>query len=115
MSARHGKVKIDGIPEINGKKYIAMFFIQGRSSDWIKKPIFAEYNENACWIDELKPAFGGNAFFFEDEDSGFKGIDDFNAEADIRSGNDYAFCLIGRCRVKVLPFPSSLSTDTLPP
>ena len=65
MSALHGKIKIDGITEINGKKYIAMSFIQGRSSDWVKKPFFSEYDGKACWINELKPAFGDKAFFFE--------------------------------------------------
>lgn len=85
MSTLHGKIKIDGIPEINRKKYIAMSFIQGRSSDWVKKPFFAEYNENACWIDELKPAFGDKAFFFEEKDSGFLGMNDVNDEADILS------------------------------
>ena len=81
MSALHGKIKIDGIPQINGKKYIAMSFIQGRSSDWVKKPFFSEYNENACWINELKPAFGDKTFFFEREKVGSLGFDDFIDEA----------------------------------
>ena len=72
MSARHGKIKIDGIPEINGKKYISMSFIQGRSADWVKKPFFAEFDENARWIDELKPAFGDKTFFFDEKESGFR-------------------------------------------
>ena len=85
MSARHGKIKINGIPEINRKKYIAMSFIQGRSPEWVNKPFFAEYDENACWVDELKPAFGDNSFFFEDEDSRFAGIEDFNDETAVLS------------------------------
>ena len=72
MSARHGKIKIDGIPEINGKKYISMSFIQGRSTDWVKKPFFAEFDENARWIDDLKPAFGDKSFFFVEKKSGFR-------------------------------------------
>ncbi len=31
----------------------------------MKKPFFSEYDEKACWINELKPAFGDEAFFFE--------------------------------------------------
>jgi len=33
----------------------------------VQRPFFAEYNETATWIDELKPAFGAEKFFFEDE------------------------------------------------
>ena len=77
MSALHGKIKIDGIPEIKGKKYISMSFIQGRSSAWVKKPFFAEYDEKACWINELKPAFGEKTFFFKRDKSGSPGLDDF--------------------------------------
>ncbi len=93
MSALHGKIKIDGIPEINQKKYISMSFIQGRSSDWVKKPFFAEYNENACWIDELKPAFGDKTFFFKEEDSGCMELDGFHAET-----NDLSCAIRQACR-----------------
>jgi KamA family protein len=78
MSALPGKIKIDGIPEIKGKKYIAMSFIQGRSSDWVKKPFYSEYDEKACWIDELKPAFGAKTFFFNRDELGPAGLNDFN-------------------------------------
>ncbi len=68
MSALHGKIEINGISDINGKKYISMSFIQARSPDFVKKPFFSEYDEEACWINELKPAFGGKQFFFELDD-----------------------------------------------
>ena len=76
MSAHQGKIKIDGIPEINGKKVICMSFIQGRSPDWVNKPFFAEFDQKACWINELKPAFGDKAFFFDRDSSGSMGVDD---------------------------------------
>ena len=85
MSALHGKIKIDGIPEINGKKYISLSFIQGRSPDWVKKPFFSEYDEKACWINELKPAFGDKTFFFERDKIGYPGIDDFDEETEVLS------------------------------
>jgi KamA family protein len=85
MSALHGKIKIDGIPEINGKKYISMSFIQGRSSGWVKKPFFSEYDEKACWINELKPAFGDKTFFFKRDNLGSPGLDDFNDETGVLS------------------------------
>jgi len=66
MSATPGKVLVDGIPTINGKKVIALRFIQARIPDWVQKPFFAEYDEKAIWLDDLKPAFE-EKFFYEDE------------------------------------------------
>ncbi len=66
MSATPGKVLVDGTPTINGKKVISLRFIQGRIPDWVHKPFFAEYDEKAIWLDDLKPAFE-EKFFFEDE------------------------------------------------
>ena len=66
MSATPGKVLVDGTPTINGKKVISLRFLQGRVPDWVQKPFFAEYDENAIWLDDLKPAFE-EKFFFEDE------------------------------------------------
>jgi hypothetical protein len=42
-------------------------FLQGRNPDWVARPFFAEYDESATWLDELKPAFGEEEFFFEKE------------------------------------------------
>lgn len=67
MSANPGKVQVLGVAEAGGEKVMVMRFLQGRNSDWVQRPFFAEYNEKACWLDELKPAFGEQRFFFEDE------------------------------------------------
>ena len=66
MSATPGKVLIDGTPTINDKKVISLRFIQGRIPDWVQKPFYAEYDEKAIWLDDLKPAFE-EKFFYEDE------------------------------------------------
>ena len=66
MSATPGKVLVDGTPTINGKKVISLRFLQGRNPEWVNKPFYAEYDENAIWLDDLKPAFE-EKFFFEDE------------------------------------------------
>ena len=66
MSATPGKVLVDGVATINGKKIIVLKFLQGRNPDWVSKPFFAEFDENAIWLDDLKPAFE-EKFFFEDE------------------------------------------------
>ncbi|MDD3764182.1 MAG: hypothetical protein PHP86_12915 [Nevskiales bacterium] len=67
MSAGPGKVEIQGVTEINGEKVFVLRFIQGRSADWVQRPFFARYDENASWLDHLQPAFGEDRFFFEDE------------------------------------------------
>lgn len=71
MSCTPGKVQVLGVSEIpfggKSKKIITLRFLQGRNPDWVAKPFFAEYDENAHWIDDLKPAFGEKEFFFERE------------------------------------------------
>jgi KamA family protein len=66
MSATPGKVQVDGIAEINGTKVIVLRMLQGRNPEWVNRPFFAKYDENAIWLDDLKPAFE-DKFFFEDE------------------------------------------------
>lgn len=67
MSTTPGKVQVLGITEIKGEKVFALRFLQGRDPDWVARPFFAKYDGKAIWLDELKPAFGENKFFFEDE------------------------------------------------
>jgi KamA family protein len=67
MSATPGKIQVLGVSEVNKQKLIVMRFLQGRNPDWVARPFFAEFNENAIWLDELKPAFGEDKFFFEEE------------------------------------------------
>ena len=67
MSAGPGKVEVQGVTEINGEKVFALRFVQGRNPDWVQKPFFAKFDENATWLDGLRPALGEDAFFFEAE------------------------------------------------
>ncbi|MGD8484538.1 MAG: lysine 2,3-aminomutase [Thioalkalispiraceae bacterium] len=67
MSAGPGKVEVQGVTEINGEKVFVLRFIQARNSDWVQRPFFARYDETATWLDQLKPAFGEEKFFFQDE------------------------------------------------
>lgn len=66
MSAFPGKVLIDGIVEIAEKKYFALQLLQGRNSEWVRKPFFAEFDPKAKWLNDLKPAFGEQKFFFDE-------------------------------------------------
>ncbi len=65
MSSFPGKIKIDGIPEINREKTFALSFVQARSPQWTNKPFFARFDPEASWLSDLKPAFGNTSFFFE--------------------------------------------------
>lgn len=67
MSANPGKVQLLGVSEIKGEKIFSMRFLQGRNPDWVQRPFFAAYDDKAAWLDELRPAFGEDKFFFEEE------------------------------------------------
>ena len=67
MSAGPGKVEIQGVTEIHGEKVFVLRFIQARNPDWVQQPFFAGYDPKATWLDQLKPAFGADKFFFSDE------------------------------------------------
>lgn len=65
MSAFPGKVLVDGIVRINGKQCFALQFLQGRDPSIVRRPFFAKFDRHAYWLDDLKPAFDGEPFFFE--------------------------------------------------
>ena len=67
MSADPGKVEIQGVTEIHGEKVFVLRFIQGRNPDWVQRPCFAKYDPEATWLNHLKPAFGEEKFFWEDD------------------------------------------------
>jgi len=65
MSATPGKVKVSGVAEVLGQKVFVLTFEQGRDPAWVGRTFFAQYDEQATWLDQLKPAFGETEFFFE--------------------------------------------------
>ena len=67
MSAGPGKVEIQGVTEIQGERVFVLRFVQARNPDWVQRPFFARYDEQATWLDQLQPAFGEELFFFEKE------------------------------------------------
>jgi len=67
MSCLPGKIQILGVNEVHGKKAFTLRFIQGRYPDWVAKSFFAKFDEGATWYTDLKPAFGEENFFFQDE------------------------------------------------
>jgi KamA family protein len=67
MSALPGKVMVEGVTEIKGEKVFVLIFLQGRNPEWCKKPFFAKYDPEAIWLTDLKPAFGEEKFFYQNE------------------------------------------------
>lgn len=67
MSCAPGKVEITGVARIREQRVLALRMLQGRNPDWAYRPFFAEYDERAVWLDDLRPAFGEREFFFERE------------------------------------------------
>ncbi len=67
MSCLPGKVQLLGVSELKNERVMVFRMIQGRNPDWAARPFFAEYDPNAIWYNELKPAFGEEKFFFTDE------------------------------------------------
>lgn len=65
MSCTPGKVEVNGVVRIDGERVIALRMLQGRNPDWAYQPFFAKYDPDATWLDELRPAFGADTFFFE--------------------------------------------------
>ncbi|CND83513.1 lysine 2%2C3-aminomutase [Mycobacterium tuberculosis] len=57
MSATPGKVCVDGVVDLFDQQVFALHFIQCRDADLVGKPFFAQYDPNAVWLDDLKPAF----------------------------------------------------------
>ncbi|GAB4363457.1 MAG: KamA family radical SAM protein [Methylohalobius crimeensis] len=73
MSAGPGKVEIQGITRIGDEKAFVLRFLQGRNPDWVQRPFFARYDDQATWLDQLRPAFGEDRFFFEPEFDAMQG------------------------------------------
>ncbi len=67
MSALPGKVSVEGITEIHGEKVFVLTMLQARNPKWAKRPFFAKFDEKATWMSDLRPAFGNDKFFYQDE------------------------------------------------
>lgn len=83
MSCTPGKVEVDGISRINGEKVFILRMLQGRNPDWAYKPFFAKYDPKAIWLDDLKPAFGEDKFFFQRDTEWPDGDSDSDLDSEI--------------------------------
>jgi len=67
MSCSPGKVIVEDITEIHSEKVFVLKFTQSRNPEWTNQLFFAEYDDDASWIDDLQPALEHEKFFFEEE------------------------------------------------
>ena len=75
MSTKYGKIQILGEVDVLGDRVIGLRFIQGKNPDWVDRLFFAQFNEEAIWLNELSPAFFEQKFFFETQEEGIKRFD----------------------------------------
>ena len=75
MSAYPGKVAVRGVREIKGEKMFILNFLQCRNPELVGIPFFAKFDAEATWLDQLKPAFGEEKFFYEKENLLGEGTD----------------------------------------
>jgi L-lysine 2,3-aminomutase len=67
MSASAGKIVVESVSSIAAQRVFGLRFIQARNPEWIGRLFFAEYDDHASWLSDLRPAFGEREFFFEPE------------------------------------------------
>jgi len=82
MSTYAGKIQLLGVSEIYKEKHFVLRFLQGRNPDWIGRPFFAQYDPEATWFTQLKPSFGDEHFFFEQEYQSYKHLDKYDIHFD---------------------------------
>ena len=56
MSTTPGKILIEGLASIQNRQVFVLKLLQARDPSWTRHIFFAEYDEQALWIDDLKPA-----------------------------------------------------------
>jgi len=64
MSATPGKVVVDGVLERDGQRHFLLRVLQGRDPAWVGRAFLAQYDEQAAWLDELRPV-DEPEFFYE--------------------------------------------------
>lgn len=67
MSANPGKIQVAGTATVKGEKVFVLRMLESRNPEWSHRPFFAQYNQEAVWIDDLQPAFGEKEFFYQEE------------------------------------------------
>lgn len=67
MSTTWGKIVAEDLLELDGAHHLLCRFVQSREPGLAGRAFLALADERATWIDELRPATGGERFFFQQE------------------------------------------------
>ena len=65
MSATPGKVQVDGVTEVAGRRVFALRYVQARDPELVGRPFFADFDPRATWFDQLTPAFPEHRELFQ--------------------------------------------------
>jgi hypothetical protein len=65
MSCYPGKIQVLGVTELMNENVYVLRALQHRNPNHVMKPFYAQYDPQAIWFDDLKPAFGEEKFFFD--------------------------------------------------
>jgi L-lysine 2,3-aminomutase len=65
MSAKPGKVCVDGVVKICGEEVFVLHFVQARNPELVNQPFFARFDPTATWLTDLVPALGATQFPFD--------------------------------------------------
>lgn len=65
MSATRGKVVVDGVTEIAGRRAIALRYLQARDPGVVGRPFFAEFDARATWVTDLRPLSPSDAPYLD--------------------------------------------------
>jgi len=65
MSTTPGKILVDGVATVCGERVFVLKMVQGRDPEWSNRVLFARFDSQATWLDQLQPAFGEDRFFFD--------------------------------------------------
>jgi KamA family protein len=91
MSATPGKILVDGVTEVAGQKVFVLKMVQGRDPEWPGRIFYAQYDPKASWLNELRPAFGKQEFFYEPTLRRLRGQAAASADIDVATaGADYS-------------------------
>ncbi len=62
MSANAGKLHVVGTLEMGSDKYFILNYLRARDQDMVDRPFLAHFDEEAVWVDDLRPASGFEHF-----------------------------------------------------
>ncbi|PVZ72057.1 hypothetical protein [Pelagibaculum spongiae] len=64
MDTRYGMIEVEGIGQIRDEQIFILKMLHSTNTQWNQRLFYAQYDDNAHWLDQLQPAFTKDKFFF---------------------------------------------------